>query len=90
VTAFDGAGNSSADELTVTKGKPQLVITKAGNQIVLRWSTSWEGFQLEGRDSVGPSSSWIGLGATANQSGGFNMLTLDALNPKRFFRLNKH
>jgi sugar lactone lactonase YvrE len=70
-------------------GAPQLQITRGANGLRLAWPSSATGFALESRTALDASGNWVPESSTGAMVGGQNLVTIQADNLARFFRLRK-
>ena len=68
-------------------GPLKLAITRAGTNVVLSWSGSVAGYQLQSTPSLAPAT-WTGAGSATLANNSYS-LTLPASATRTFFRLKK-
>ncbi len=67
---------------------PPLSIVRSGDSVVVFWSASPTGYELQSADAP-QSASWSNVGANPIEIGGQKIVTLPRLGSGKFFRLRK-
>jgi hypothetical protein len=69
-------------------GPLRLTIAPAGQNVLISWSATATGFQLQSSTTLGPTASWSAVPQTPNVIGNTASVLVPAVSPQRqFFRL---
>jgi hypothetical protein len=69
--------------------EPLLAVSRSGSQLVFAWPTNALGFTLESASGLAETNVWTSLTNAPINTGGTNVLTIDAVGASRFYRLTK-
>jgi hypothetical protein len=71
-----------------TAGLPDLVITRAGNNVMVSWPATGD-YTLQQNSNLANSSGWAASGYTIATANGTNSITINAPAGNLFFRLSR-
>jgi hypothetical protein len=75
--------------LMLVPAPPTLFIARAGNNVILSWSTNAAGFGLESKSSLASPGSWSPVSSTFATVNGFIYVTNGIAPGNNFYRLEK-
>jgi Beta-propeller repeat len=87
--ALRGGFDAFLAKLSLWNTGPLLTLTRTGTTVALTWPADATGFTLETAAQLGPAASWAAAAEQPVVIGDQNVVTLDATNVARFFRLTK-
>jgi hypothetical protein len=73
----------------LNKTAPSLSLLRAGHDVVISWPTSEAGYHLQSASSVDASAIWQDIAGTPGTFRAQCVVTNEATEPTRFFRLTK-
>jgi large repetitive protein len=85
----DLANNVSTNLVTVTGDVLQLEVSRVGGQVTLSWPAAAANYALESRPSFVPGTSWEMVAGQPQVIGDRRVLTVQAANQSRYFRLRR-
>ena len=91
MTAEQVAASFAAGANTIpTPGtRPELSVQKTGNNLVVSWPDSQQGFVLEGSTVLGPGATWTTIGDGTPATAGKFQVTVPIAQGTRFMRLKR-